>query len=157
MPTLTDASWWEDTLARAGRQIATTLIPVLTIAVTSGAVKDVNFADILAAAALAGLVTVVRALTGLRAPAGSSFAVDAADRAVAAASGTALALIATDGFDLLHADWRTIGLAVTSSAVLSLVAMFTNTPTQAPVEPQTDAPVIYDYTDEVDTTGNGGA
>jgi hypothetical protein len=158
MPSLTDIAWWEDTVARAGRQAVQTVIPVLALAAGTGGVTGFDYGDGLAVAALAALITVLRAVTGLRAPAGASLLVDGADRALAAAAGTALALVATDGFDLLHADWKTIGVAVAGSALLALAAMFTNTPAPPlPPEPAGDAPVIYDYSGEIDTTGDGAA
>lgn len=155
---LTDPTFWRDLGERAVRQVVQVLLPVLTIAITSGAISGLDYTDLAVTAGMAAAVTLLRALTGIRAPAGASFAVDALDRALAAAAGTALGLVTADGFDLLHADYVGFLGAVIGSAALAVFARFTNTPQPAPtVEPAGDAPVIYDYTDEVDTTGDGAA
>lgn len=173
---LTDPTFWRDLAARVGRQVVQTLIPVLTMALTTGSIVGLDYSDLFLTAALTGAVTLLRALTGVRAPAGAPLWLDGVDRALAAAAGTGLSLVTAEHFDFVRADWTAIGGAVLASACLSVLAMFTNTP-QPPVvvvEPQGDAPsplndpipeatilpvdgedagpVIYDYSSQVDTT-----
>jgi hypothetical protein len=129
---LTDQSFWVDVLERAGRQAVQVVIPVLLLAATTGhlATSDVLLATA-ASAAVAFLVVVFRALTGLRADDGASLTTQAVDRAIAAFAGSVAAVLTANGFDLLHADFRGILLAASSSALLALVAMVTNTPASA--------------------------
>lgn len=155
---LTDPTFWRDLARRAVRQGVQVLLPVLTIALTSQTITGLDFTALAVTAGMAVIVTIARGLTGLRAPAGASPALDTLDRAVAAAAGTALGLLTADGFDLLHADWVAIGGAILSSACLAALARLINPPEPTPtVEPATDAPVIYDYSGDVDTTGDGAA
>lgn len=132
---LKDRVFWRDTLARIGRQVVQTVIPILMVAVANEGLRGVNVPDVLIGAGLAALITLARAITGFQAPAGASFAVDAADRAAAAAAGTLLALLTTDGFDMVHANLSAIIVAVLGSAAMALLAMFTNTPSTPPATP----------------------
>lgn len=141
---LTDARFWRDTLARVGRQVVQTIVPILLVTISTTGLTGVDLPALGCAAALAALVTLLRAFTGLRASPSSRFPVEAADRAVAAGAGTLLGLVTADGFNLLQANWSAIGITVLGSVAMSLLAMFTNTPRYV------DNPVIPGDTAEPD-------
>jgi hypothetical protein len=121
-------AFWSDVAQRAGRQAVQVLVPILTVAALGGGISHVDFLGVGVAVAVAFLVVVLRALTGLRAPADAPVWVDGLDRALSAASASLLAVVGAANFDALHADWRSVVVAAASSAGLALVAMFTNPP-----------------------------
>lgn len=137
---LVDPDWWAEVAGRAGRQAVQVLIPLLALA----AAGDVTGADLPAyalAAALAVLVTVLKALAGLSVGLLAPWWEQALERAIAAAAGAVAGLLPAAGLGLLTTDWRAVGLAAAGAAALALAAMVTNRPTPLPgvLEPLPDS------------------
>lgn len=135
--------WWRDVLARAGRQAAQVVIPVLALA-TAGNLVGVDPLGVALGMALAVALTVLKAVLGLSVDPRAPLVQQAAERAASAAAGALLAVLPVDGRALLDLDWGIVGTAVAGAVGLALVAMFTNTP--QPVEASSGERRLYPTT-----------
>jgi len=125
---LADGSFWADTLSRAGRQALQAAIPTLLI-VAGGSVNGLNVADALTAVGVAAAVTVLKALAGWTSSSGASLKTQAFERAVSAAAGTGLGMLAvTTWSDVVATDWAAVGIAALGAAALSVTQLFVDPP-----------------------------
>ena len=119
--------FWVDVLARSGRNAVQVVIPLLVLAST-GQVQSAGILTTLAAAGLAALASVLKAMTPLTSDSSDSIAWQVFERAVGAAAGAALAVFPLSWMDAVHMDWRVAAVSVAGSVGLSLVSWVTNTP-----------------------------
>lgn len=111
--------FWRDTAVRAVRNAVQVTLPVLALA-ASGRIDSAGLLAVAAAAALAGLLSVLKALAGLAVDTGAPVWQQAAERALAAAAGAVVALWPLDLAGAVTADWASIGLAAAGAGALSI-------------------------------------
>lgn len=136
MSQLATAAFWRDVAERAVGQAFQVLLPWLIIVSTTSRFDLKAGAAIAVVAAVQALVVILRSLTGLRIDSGAPAAAQVIDRAVAAAAASLLALFTAEGFDLLTADWRSIGLSAAFSVLVALGHRYISLP-----DPTTPRPV----------------
>lgn len=125
LPTIASPLWWRELASRVIRQSYQFLIPVVALAKDGQATRGLNYGDIAVGLVVAILITVLRMVAGLRASDTAPLGAKVIDRAFAAAAGTALGLVATDQFTLVHGlDWQNVLAASLGSAVLAVLAGF---------------------------------
>jgi hypothetical protein len=118
-----------ETLSRAVRQVLQTLIPTLLI-VASGTVTGISVRAVAVLALMTALVTVLKAIAGVKATASSPAWVQLVDRAGAAAAGTALGYLTIDGGGVVASvDWQAAAIATAGSAILAVVMAYATPPT----------------------------
>lgn len=106
---------------RQARQVVLALlVTALVAAQARGGIQHIDGLALLVGVVAAVLVTVLRAVAGLRAGTSAPWWVQALDRAAAAAAGYALGIVGADGFDLLSADWRTVLGGAAGAALLAV-------------------------------------
>jgi len=116
-PDYVTVPYWREVLDRAGRNAVQTVIPVI-VAAQLGSVAGLDPVNVLIAAALAALVTVVKAAAGITAGPSSSLVCRLADRALPAAAATLLTFITIDGTSVAPViDWRAAGIATVAAAL----------------------------------------
>lgn len=125
LPAVASPLWWRDLGSRVARQAVQYLAPTLVV-LASGTTLGFNVVDVVVGLAVACGVTVLRALSGIRASDAAPLAVRMADRAAAAAAGTFLGLftVALDTNDIAGLDWPLMLQAAAASAVLAVVNGF---------------------------------
>jgi hypothetical protein len=107
--------------ARALRNALQTMLPLLALA-SAGRIDGASAAAVCAAAGIAAIVSVLKSASGLQADPAAPLATQLLERALAAAAGSALALVPLDLTGVLSADWVAIGTAVVGAAALSLAS-----------------------------------
>lgn len=122
------ASSAQDAVSRMVRQVIQALIPTLLI-VAAGSTTGIDVSAVVALAAIAGLVSLVKSVFQFRFGPGAPVWARTAERALTAAAGTALGLLTVDGVSPVNVvDWPELLTAVAGSAVLSVAMFYTNPP-----------------------------
>lgn len=140
--------YWREVLDRAGRNAVQTLIPVL-VAAQVGSVTGLDPINVLWVAAVAVMVTVLKALAGLQVDQSAGLTWRLADRALPAGAATMLSFLTVDGVDIATmVDWRAAGIA-SAAAALGAVA-------QAYVSPVRVTAELAGRRDVDELAGDGG-
>lgn len=129
---LSSDQFWRETLERAGRQLAQTLVPVLL----EGLGDPRHRLDAVSIAMVAGIavaLTVIKALAGIRPHPLEAWYWQLLDRGVPAAAGTALGFLSVDVANLDSVDWSRAGVACLGAGILAILAYYATPPTSAVV------------------------
>lgn len=123
-PTILDPLWWQDLTSRLIRQGKDYLIPVLII-LAQGNTTGFDARAVGLGLVVAAVLTLLRAVTEIRAAADAPWWVATLDRAAAAGAGTALGLITVDGVTLVTGLPLTNVLyaAAASASIAALTAL----------------------------------
>lgn len=146
-PTIASALWWRDLASRVIRQSVQFLIPVVALAKDGQATKGLNYPDIAVGLVVAVLITVLRMVANIRAADSAPLLTRVIDRAAAAAAGTALGLLATEQFTLVHGlRWDNVLAATIGSAVLAALMNFADPGVPALTDTVVEDPTPTDAT-----------
>lgn len=128
MSQLATATFWRDVADRAVGQAFQVLLPFLVLVSTTSRIDLEAGAAVAVVAAVQVIVVILRSLSGLRVDSGAPVAAQVIDRAVAAAAASVLSLVTAEGFDLISADWRSIGLSAAFSVLVALGHRYVSLP-----------------------------
>lgn len=116
---LAKSGFWRDAAVRAVRNAVQVTLPVLTLT-AAGVIDRAGALAVVAAAGLAGLLSLLKSVAGLQAPVDAAPWVQALERAAAAAAGAVAALLPLDLAHAVTADWGAIAVAAAGAAALSV-------------------------------------
>lgn len=119
--------WWRRLLERAGRQAAQVVVPIIAAAQTGSGFPA---QAVILAAALAVLLTILKAFAGITATPGSPWPWQLLDRAVPAAAGTILGFVPVDAAGIISVDWARVFTAALSAALVAALAYYITPPTE---------------------------
>lgn len=122
---LRSSEYWRDLLERIGRQAAQTALPIVMV-VGVGQTVDIKAAVL--AVLVAVVVTVLKALVGLKVDPGEALGWQLLDRAVPAAAGVVLGFVPVDATGLLTIDWTSVVVAALGAAVTAVLAYYVTPP-----------------------------
>ena len=137
---LADPAWWKAVLERVGRQLAQTVPPIVLAAGATHGTNDTRVA--LIAVGVAALVTLLKAVAGVRVGADQPVYMQLLDRMAPAFAGTMLGFIPADFADLGSIDWRDVFLAALAAAATAFVAYYVTPPSNVVASATEDAPPV---------------
>lgn len=123
---LIDPAWWRAVIERVGRQNAQLVMTLFAVAGVSA--QQFDFQGALLTLAGASVVTILKAVAGVRAKLAAPWYWQVFDRTWPAAAGGALGLLGAESVDLLTVNWGTVGWVSLTSAVVAAVSYWATPP-----------------------------
>jgi hypothetical protein len=112
--------FWRDVASRSFRSAQQVLLPSAALVAATGDVTGLHWLALADLAGAAFVVTFLKAFLGLQTDPGAPWWVQAVERALPAAVTSLLAYATADGFSLITADYRVIGVAAVAAFAASL-------------------------------------